>query len=241
MLRMMTVEETLYFAARTRSDYRKTKRELQTIVDNVIRVLRLEDVRHSVIGDEESRGIRYVIDFFFFFEQKTSGGQRKRVNVAIELVADPYVLFLDEPTSGLDSASSKEVCSALQLIAQSGITVITVIHQPRKEIFDMFSHLLLLGQGGRTVYLGPVQDAVGYFESLGFKCPERVNPADFLIDVTAGNIACEGKEKIEVSQLPELWIKYEKNFQSLEQDDNQENESAFVEPSLSYGKAFFCR
>jgi ABC-type multidrug transport system ATPase subunit len=225
MLRMMTVEETLYFAARTRLDYRKSRREVQSIVDNVIRALRLEDVRHSVIGDEESRGI--------------SGGQRKRVNVAIELVADPYVLFLDEPTSGLDSASSKEVCQALQLIAQSGITVITVIHQPRKEIFDMFSHLLLLGQGGRTVYLGPVPEAVSYFEALGFKCPDRVNHADFLIDVTAGNITSE--RRIETQELPELWMQHE-NRLPVEPilQENENTGAVFVEPSLSYGMSYLC-
>ncbi len=88
------------------------------------------DIRHSLIGDASKRGI--------------SGGQRKRVNIGMELVACPTVLFLgthwrwfiwlDEPTSGLDSTSSKEVCDALRTVARLGLTVITVIHQPRYEI-----------------------------------------------------------------------------------------------------------
>ena len=76
-----------------------------------IDILNLYDVRHSLIGDENTRGI--------------SGGQRKRVNIGIEMVADPAVLFLDEPTSGLDSTGSLEVCTALRNIAESGLTVVT--------------------------------------------------------------------------------------------------------------------
>ena len=102
-------------------------------------MLDLREIRHSRIGDENTRGI--------------SGGQRKRVNIGLEMVAEPSVLFLDEPTSGLDSTSSLDVCKALRDIADTGITVITVIHQPRYEIFTMFHDVLLLGKGGQTVYL----------------------------------------------------------------------------------------
>ena len=80
-------------------------------------LLGLWDIRHSVIGDERVRGI--------------SGGQRKRVNIGMEMVADPTVLFLDEPTSGLDSSSSMEVCNALRRISELGLTIVAVVHQPR--------------------------------------------------------------------------------------------------------------
>lgn len=182
----MTVEETLYFSAKTRLDSKISSSEIRSIVNDVIQGLRLEDVRHSIIGDQSNRGI--------------SGGQRKRVNVGIELVSSPFVLFLDEPTSGckfyyfiytfmtsFNSASSKEVCEALQTIASCGITVITVIHQPRYEIFNMFDTLLLLGKGGRTVYLGPKDRVEEFFEKeLSFTKPNGSNLADFIIDISAG-------------------------------------------------------
>ena len=129
-------------------------------------ILGLEEIRHSRIGDETVRGI--------------SGGQRKRVNIGLELVADPTVLFLDEPTSGLDSTSSLETCDALSKIASLGVTVVTVIHQPRYEIFTSFDDVLLLGKGGRAVYLGPSTRALAHFEAHGVMCPPRVNPADFM-------------------------------------------------------------
>lgn len=83
MVRTMTVEETLTFAARTRLDWKQAYSNVNTVVENVIRVLGLEDIRNSIIGDENVRGI--------------SGGQRKRVNIGIEMCAQPSILFLDEP------------------------------------------------------------------------------------------------------------------------------------------------
>lgn len=95
MLRTMTVEDILFFSAYSRLDWRTPRALVTRIVDKVIKVLGLSEIRYQVIGDEITRGI--------------SGGQRKRVNIGMELVAEPVVLFLDEPTSGLDSSSSKEV------------------------------------------------------------------------------------------------------------------------------------
>ncbi|KAL0478274.1 hypothetical protein AKO1_008529 [Acrasis kona] len=215
MLRMMSVEETLLFSARTRLDSSTSKSHITTLVNKVITDLRLEKIRHSVIGDEETRGI--------------SGGERKRVNVAIEMVAEPYVLFLDEPTSGLDSASSKELCEALRSIANNGINVITVIHQPRVEIFNMFTHLLLLGYGGRTVYLGPVQEASKYFKSLGFPCEQHINPSDYLIDVTAGKIRSD--LGIDPKTLPDIWPQHELNYKNPKAQET--NRSVFKAPSQS--------
>ena len=192
MISSCTVEETLYFSAKTRLDASTPSKEIDAIVNDVIHVLNLQDVRHAIIGDQEKRGI--------------SGGQRKRVNVGIELVACPIAVFLDEPTSGLDSSSSMEVCQCLQEIAKSGMTVITVIHQPRYEIFNMFDNLLLLGKGGKTIYLGPVTRVEEYFEKeLGFPKPNGTNLADFVIDVSAGLVPCQKDIEFEPSSLPEVW------------------------------------
>jgi ABC-type multidrug transport system ATPase subunit len=210
MIPTMTVEETLYFAARTRLDWKIKTEEVMKIVDNVIDVLRLHNIRHSIIGDEENRGI--------------SGGQRKRVNVGIELVSQPVALMCDEPTSGLDSASSKELCEALKNIARSGVNVMAVIHQPRYEIFQSFEHVLLLGLGGRTVYLGPVNAVEAYFEMLGYEFPAKVNPADYLLDITSGIAKPQREPKIELEllqvvpeNLPTIWELY-----NSKEDNNED-------------------
>jgi len=96
-------------------------------------------VRDTIIGDEKVRGV--------------SGGERKRANIGMQLIVDPAVLFLDEPTSGLDSFQAQAVMESMKYMARSGRLVVTVIHQPRSSIFDMFDQLLLLSEG-RTIYLG---------------------------------------------------------------------------------------
>lgn len=88
-----------------------------------------------------------------------SGGQVKRVNVGLELVSLPSLLFLDEPTSGLDSSASKLLVQCLQRVARTGVTVAAVIHQPSYETFCLFDDLILLAKGGVTAYYGP-QDGV---------------------------------------------------------------------------------
>ncbi|KAL0476500.1 hypothetical protein AKO1_010739 [Acrasis kona] len=155
------------------------------------------------------------------------------------MVTDPYVLFLDEPTSGLDSASSKEVCESLQSIANSGITVVTVIHQPRAEIFDMFDDLLLLGNNGTTVYLGPTSQVADYFSNLGFKCPDKVNTADYIIDVCAGNVI--GTGAITADLLPEMWIKARQQVveQNQEVISQEETTSEYVQPYPSIFVQFY--
>ena len=123
------------------------------IVNDVLYVLGIDHIADEVVGDVEKRGI--------------SGGQRKRVNIGLEMVADPAVLFLDEPTSGLDSTASTLVLAALKEVAQLGVTVATVIHQPRYSIFTLFDQTLLLAKGGRAVYLGWSRDAVACVLPLG--------------------------------------------------------------------------
>lgn len=91
-------------------------------------------------------------------------------------------MFIYEPTSGLDSSSSKAICESLRKLCELGMTILAVIHQPRYEIFEMFHKVLLLGKGGRTVYFGLTSEVESYFEKLGFICPPKVNPSDFLMD-----------------------------------------------------------
>mmetsp|Transcript_7124 Transcript_7124/g.15227 ORF Transcript_7124/g.15227 Transcript_7124/m.15227 type:complete len:853 (-) Transcript_7124:98-2656(-) len=189
MHRDMTVYENILHSALVRLPKEWPLERKHAQVEHVISLLGLTRVRNSLIGDERVRGI--------------SGGQRKRVNVAMELVTNPSVLFLDEPTSGLDSSSSTTVLSALKYVAAKGVNVITVLHQPKYSIFESFDRLVLLGVGGKVVFMGSPADAISYFESIGYPCPDLTNPADFFMDVISGLVECSGGQSSE--DLADLW------------------------------------
>lgn len=173
MHRELSVWQNLKFSAQIRLPSTWTASEREEHVEAVLHALHLSEVKNSRIGDENSRGI--------------SGGQRKRVNIGMELAAGPLALFLDEPTSGLDSTNAKEVCATLQNIAkETGITVVMVIHQPRQEIWYALNNLLLLAPGGITVYQGSLTLCEKYFsQHLGVKFHPLDNPADVIMDAIA--------------------------------------------------------
>jgi energy-coupling factor transporter ATP-binding protein EcfA2 len=145
-----------------------TDEEKELRVTAIIAELGLVKARNTCIGDEKVRGI--------------SGGERKRANVAVQLISNPTVLFMDEPTSGLDSFQAQAIMESMKNLAKNGRLVISVIHQPRSSIFDMFDKLLLLSEG-RSMFLGKATDAVLHFERLGHKSPPFFNPSDFFLDI----------------------------------------------------------
>jgi ABC-type multidrug transport system ATPase subunit len=148
--RNLTVYEACYYTAKLRMKG-LTEKELH---DRVVEVLKELDIAHranTVIGGPEARVL--------------SGGQRKRVNLAMELVTDPAILFLDEPTSGLSSADAKSVMEVLKGLSKKGRTIILTIHQPAKEIYEMMDNALILGVGGRLIYYGSTTDAYTRFRS----------------------------------------------------------------------------
>ncbi|GLH03487.1 Protein scarlet [Gryllus bimaculatus] len=109
-----------------------------------------------------------------------SGGERKRLSVAVELLHDPLILFCDEPTTGLDSYNALLLIEKLQIIAKAGKIVMCSIHQPASDIFTCFNQIILL-TNGKLAYHGPTNHVLTYFSSLGSPCPSNYNPADFLI------------------------------------------------------------
>ncbi|GJJ73776.1 hypothetical protein EMPS_06134 [Entomortierella parvispora] len=175
MLSDLSVREILMHSARMRQPVHMSHNEKRLKVLEVIQFLGLGHIMDNPIGDVETRGI--------------SGGERKRVNIGMELVASPSILFLDEPTSGLDSATSLEVCKLLKQIAQEQfLTVAAVVHSPSPHAFNQFDDLVLLGSGGRVVYSGPRDEAAEYFESIGYPMPDDESPADFFIALAAGRV-----------------------------------------------------
>lgn len=187
----LTVRENLVYSARLRLSAAKPLREQLAIVDDVINVLQLRHVQHNIVGSAERRGI--------------SGGQRKRVNIGMELVAKPSILFMDEPTSGLDATAAADILCALKRMAGLGMNIITVIHQPRFSIFSLFDDVMLLCKGGKLAYLGPSRLALPYMESIGFVLPPNENPADFAMDVLSGSVPRMGSPSFQPEELVPLW------------------------------------
>lgn len=181
MFAELTVREQITYAATLRLPREMPCSAKLARVERVIQELGLSKVRDARIGSAVQRGI--------------SGGERKRVAIATELVTDPSLLFLDEPTTGLDSFNALNVMQTLRLLASSGRTVISTIHQPRSSIFSLFDQLLLLSEG-RVMYHGPASDAVPYFDSLNFRSPTRFNPADFFLDLLTIDLRSPHKEAI---------------------------------------------
>lgn len=187
----LTVREQIRFSAELRNDSKLSASRLDRITDDVLAVMQIDHIQNSIVGGVEKRGI--------------SGGQRKRVNIGLELAAQPNILFLDEPTSGLDSTSSLSVVLSLKKMCQLGMTSIMVIHQPRYSLFTLFDDVLLLGKGGQTVYLGPSIGAKEYFEELGFKMPLDENPADWLMDVVCGEVPNPDLPEFKPQMLVDMW------------------------------------
>jgi ABC-type multidrug transport system ATPase subunit len=162
--------------------------------------------------------------------KKISGGQRKRLNIALEIIREPSILFLDEPTSGLSSRDSENILDLLEELALKGKLVFVVIHQPSSDIFKMFDRLLLLDQGGYLIYNGDSIDSIVYFksrmhhanwnESECHACG-NVNP-DQIFSIVEANVLNEYGRPIGIRKIsPVEWRKFFIDF-------GQDHSSAYV-------------
>ncbi|CAF2055269.1 unnamed protein product [Brassica napus] len=166
LLGTLTVRESIAYSAHLRLPSKLSRKEISDIVEATITDMGLQECSDRSIGNWHMRGI--------------SGGEKKRLSIALEVLTKPSLLFLDEPTSGLDSASAFYVVQILRNIASNGKTVISSIHQPSGEVFALFDDLLLLS-GGETVYFGEAKFATKFFGETGFPCPSRRNPSDHFL------------------------------------------------------------
>lgn len=166
----LTVFENLYFAARLCFGHH-SRAQITERVEKVLISLGLSETRNLKVGSP--------------LEKTISGGQRKRLNIGLELLREPAVLFVDEPTSGLSSRDSENIMDLLKELALRGKMIFTVIHQPSSDIFKMFDTLIILDVGGFQIYYGNAVEAVNYFQEIvnaaaktPGACPEcgNINP-----------------------------------------------------------------
>ena len=190
MLPALTVFETLKFAADLRMSRACTDAQRAAACETLLAKLNLGHVASRLVGGAARRGV--------------SGGERKRLAVAVELVTRPALLLMDEPTSGLDAAAALALVTLLRELAANGQTVVCAIHQPRTAVFDAFDHLVLLSNG-RVLYDGQPSSCAAALERAGaaHPLPPRTNPADWIVDVIVADEALgeEGR------RLPSGWAK----------------------------------
>ena len=133
------------------------------------------------------------------FVMNLSGGEKKRLSIAIELVDDPSIIFLDEPTTGLDSTSSMQCLKILKNLANEGRTIICTIHSPSAAMFAIFDHIYALNEG-KCIYQGSVKSLVPFLNDLDLVCPENYNPADFLLEISTHDYGPQNDRLIEKIQ-----------------------------------------
>ncbi|KAJ9576543.1 hypothetical protein L9F63_025561, partial [Diploptera punctata] len=158
-MELLTTRETMNMAASFQLSPKIRFKDKQTMINDILELL----------GLTRSADTRV---------KKLSGGEKKRLSIAQELLTNPPVMFFDEPTSGLDSSSSLQVISHLRSLAQGGRTIVCIIHQPSSRLFEMFDDLYLLSEG-KCLYSGPINDMTAVFQEAGFQCPQYYNRADF--------------------------------------------------------------
>ncbi|WVR04136.1 hypothetical protein IAU60_001135 [Kwoniella sp. DSM 27419] len=168
----LTVRETLVYAAILRLPDKMQKRQKVARAETVLRMLGLKDCADLPVGGQLLKGI--------------SGGEKRRLSLAVQMINDPAVLVVDEPTSGLDASIALSVMQVLKDIASTGRTVIATIHQPRSDIWKLADNVTLLAKGGTVAFTGKRSEAVDYFDSIGHPMPsEFFNPADHLLDLVS--------------------------------------------------------
>ncbi|XP_065867197.1 pleiotropic drug resistance protein 2-like isoform X3 [Euphorbia lathyris] len=179
----VTVYESLVYSAwlRLAADVKKETREM--FVEEVMELVELNSIRHALVGLPGVSGL--------------STEQRKRLTIAVELVANPSIIFMDEPTSGLDARAAAIVMRTVRNTVDTGRTVVCTIHQPSIDIFEAFDELLLMKRGGQVIYAGPLgrnsHKLVEYFEVVPGvpKIKEGYNPATWMLEVTSTSVEAQ--------------------------------------------------
>ncbi|PGH11181.1 hypothetical protein AJ79_05023 [Helicocarpus griseus UAMH5409] len=188
----LTVEETLYFAAQLALPSSIPKKERMERIATLLHAFGIQNQAKTLIGTPIRKGI--------------SGGQKRRVSVASQLITCPKILFLDEPTSGLDSTASYEIMSFVKGLAKkNNLIVIASIHQPSTVTFETFDKLLILS-AGKTCYFGPCSEMKPYLDKAGHPMPPQINPAEFVLDLVNTDFASNQEQaQAQLRGIHEYW------------------------------------
>ncbi|CAB3223857.1 unnamed protein product [Arctia plantaginis] len=163
---LFTVIELMKFAADMKLGDTLTEKLKMSVITEILQTL-------GLTGSENTRCCNL------------SGGQRKRLSIAVELIDNPPVLFLDEPTTGLDSRTSSQCMNLLKSLARNGRTIICTIHQPPASVYALFDQVYILAEG-MCIYCGPSEETVPYLAGVGLQCPKYHNPADYILEIATG-------------------------------------------------------
>lgn len=194
LLPSLTVRETLRFSAGLRLPSFMSKEDKYKRAEEVLLQMGLKDCADNLVGNDLIKGI--------------SGGEKRRVTIAVQLLSDPRVLLLDEPTSGLDAFTANSIMEVLHGLALEGRTLIMTIHQARSDLFKHFGNVLLLARGGMPAFAGSAREMLPYFNRQGFECPSHTNPADFSLDLITIDLQQaerEAESRVRVKRLVEAW------------------------------------
>lgn len=168
LIEELTVYQNLYFNSKL--CFRDlTKEQIDKLIFKILKKLDLYEIKDLKVGNPLNKFI--------------SGGQRKRLNIALELMRQPAILFVDEPTSGLSSADSEVVMSLLKALTYEGKLVIANIHQPSSEIYKLFDKIIIIDKGGYPIFYGNPVDAIVYFRKAN-----KIANSEDVICPTCGNI-----------------------------------------------------
>ncbi|RDX94397.1 Pleiotropic drug resistance protein 1 [Mucuna pruriens] len=194
----VTVYESLIYSAWLRLSPEINAESRKMFIEEVMELVELKPLRHALVGLPGINGL--------------STEQRKRLTIAVELVANPSIIFMDEPTSGLDARAAAIVMRAVRNTVDTGRTVVCTIHQPSIDIFESFDELLLMKQGGQEIYVGPLghhsSHLISYFEGIQGvnKIKDGYNPATWMLEVSTSAKETElGIDFAEVYKNSELY------------------------------------
>ncbi|RZC64005.1 hypothetical protein C5167_025792 [Papaver somniferum] len=225
----VTVYESITYSAwlRLPNDVDPATRKM--FVEEVMELVELTPLRGALVGLPGVNGL--------------STEQRKRLTIAVELVANPSIIFMDEPTSGLDARAAAIVMRAVRNTVDTGRTVVCTIHQPSIDIFEAFDELFLMKRGGEEIYVGPLGrhscHLISYFEGIEgvSKIKDRYNPATWMLEVTsAGQESGLGVNFTELYQNSELYRRNKQLIKDLSVPPPGTNDLFFP---TQYSRSFF--
>ncbi|KAJ4873477.1 ABC transporter G family member 29 [Raphanus sativus] len=200
----VTVKESLIYSAFLCLPKEITKDEKMKFVDQVMELVELRSLKDAIVGLPGITGL--------------STEQRKRLTIAVELVANPSIIFMDEPTSGLDARAAAIVMRTVRNTVDTGRTVVCTIHQPSIDIFEAFDELLLMKRGGQVIYAGPLgqnsHKIIEYFQKIHaipgvLEIKDKYSPATWMVEVSS--MAAEAKLEMDFSEHYKTSSLYEQN------------------------------